>query len=65
MNDSIIPVSLGYKRRLLLIPFQSLDPNLESQLGEINKTAPKYSIWTKLKVISCKSVDSLKSLCPD
>ena len=29
---------------------QSLDPDLEAELGRIKDTAPKYGIWTKIKV---------------
>lgn len=38
-----------YTYNLLL--FQSLDPELEAQLGKIKDSAPKYSIWTKVKVV--------------
>ena len=34
-----------------LLLFQSLDPELEAQLGKIKDSAPKYSIWTKVKVV--------------
>ena len=37
---------------------QSLEPELEAQLGEVNKTAPKYSIWTKVKV--CLQVPDIR-----
>ena len=30
---------------------QTLDPKLEKQLGKIRDSAPKYSLWTKIKVI--------------
>ena len=29
---------------------KALSPDLAAQLGEVNKTAPKYGIWTKVKV---------------
>ena len=29
---------------------QSLDPELEAELGRIRDTAPKYGVWTKIKV---------------
>jgi hypothetical protein len=31
---------------------QALDPDLEQTLGSIAETAPKYSVWTKLKVVA-------------
>ena len=30
---------------------KSLDPALEEELGSINRTAPRYSLWSKLKLI--------------
>ncbi|CAI8037287.1 Prodigiosin synthesizing transferase PigC [Geodia barretti] len=30
---------------------QSLDPELEAELGRIRDTAPKYGVWTKIKVL--------------
>ena len=30
---------------------QSLDPGLEAELGSIQKSAPKYSLWTKMKLV--------------
>ena len=30
---------------------QSLDPELEAQLGRIRDTAPKYGLWTKMVVV--------------
>ena len=29
---------------------QSLDPDLEAELGRIKDTAPRYGLWTKFKV---------------
>ena len=29
---------------------QSLDPDLEAELGRIKDTAPRYGMWTKCKV---------------
>ena len=29
---------------------QSLEPELEAELGRIRDTAPKYGVWTKMKV---------------
>ena len=29
---------------------QSLDPDLEAELGKIQDTAPRYNLWTKMKV---------------
>ena len=31
---------------------QSLDPELEAELGRIGDTAPKYGVWTKIKVFT-------------
>ena len=31
---------------------QSLDPELEAELGRIRDTAPKYGVWTKIKVFT-------------
>ncbi len=36
-----------------ILNFQSLDPELEAEIGAINLTAPKYSVWTKAKVHVC------------
>lgn len=31
---------------------QSLEPALEAQLGLIQSTAPRYSLWIKIKLIA-------------
>ena len=48
---------------------KSLDPDLEEELGSINRTAPRYSLWSKLKLIlslmhkSKKCILSTKKKC--
>ena len=51
------PTVAGIKKFNLLL-LQSLDPELEAQLGKIKDSAPKYSIWTKVKVLLL-----IKQLC--
>ena len=30
---------------------QTLDPELEKEIGSIQDSAPRYSVWTKLKLL--------------